>query len=252
MLLSVKTLKGFNLHSLDGAIGSARELYFDDHHWNIRYLIADTGGWLAGQLVLLSPYAVTSVDPEKQEVFVDLTKKEIEGSPKIGTDKPVSRQYEDSYYGYYGYPNYWTGPYSWGPYPYVNRDRNSWTLRREGMESWDSHLRSTKEVCGYHIQAPDGEIGHVADFIVDDETWAIRYLVVDTTNWLPGRKVLISPSWIERVSWTELKIITSHTREAIKAAPEFTSVALITRQYESRLHEHYERRGYWLDELVRN
>jgi hypothetical protein len=118
------------------------------------------------------------------------------------------------------------------------------------METWDSHLRSTKEVSGYHIQAPDGAIGHVADFIVDDETWAIRYLVVDTTNWLPGRNVLISPNWIERVSWTESKVFTKQTREAIKAAPEFTSEALLTRQYESRLHDYYKHRGYWLDELV--
>jgi hypothetical protein len=254
MLIAAKTLKGFKLKSLDGEIGSAREFYarefyFDDRHWTIRYLVADTGGWLTGRLVLISPYALASVDPGKQEVVVDLTKKQIEGSPNLSSDKPVSRQFEDSYYGYYGYPNYWTGPYSWGPYPYVNRDRDSWTYRREGMEAWDSHLRSTKEVSGYHIQARDGEIGHVADFIVDDQTWAIRYLVVDTTNWLPGRKVLISPKWFERVSWTESKVFTSHTREGIKAAPEFTSEALITRDYESRLHEFYKRRGYWLDEI---
>jgi len=118
------------------------------------------------------------------------------------------------------------------------------------METWDSHLRSTKEGSGYHIQALYGEIGHVADFIVDDETWAIRYLTVDTTNWLPGRKVLISPSWIERVSWTESKFFTNHTRDAIKTAPEFTSEALITRQYETSLYDFYKRRGYWLDELV--
>lgn len=250
MLFSANTLKGFKLHCLDGEIGNAREFYFDDRHWNIRYLIADTGKWMADHLVLISPYALASVNPGKHEVVVDLTKKQIESSPKISTDKPVSRQFEDSYYGYYGYPNYWTGPYSWGPYPYVNRDRDSWTYRREGMETWDSNLRSTKEVSGYHIHARDGEIGHVADFIVDDESWAIRYLVVDTTNWLPGRKVLISPNWIERVTWTESKVYTSHAREAIKAAPEFTSDAIITREYESRLHEFYKSRGYWLDELV--
>jgi sporulation protein YlmC with PRC-barrel domain len=250
MLIAAKALKGYRLKSLDGDIGSAREFYFDDRYWTIRYLVADTGGWLAGRHVLLSPYALASVNPDLNEVVVDLKKKQIEGSPSLTSDKPVSRQFEDSYYGYYGWPNYWTGPRSWGTYSYVNRGRETWSERREGEENWDRHLRSTKEVSGYHVQAQDGQIGHVSDFIVDDKTWSIRYLVVDTTNWMPGRKVLISPDWFGRVSWTESKIFTSHTREAVRLAPEYTPEALITRDYETALFEHYKHPGYWADELV--
>jgi hypothetical protein len=90
----------------------------------------------------------------------------------------------------------------------------------------------------------------VADFIIDDETWAIRYLIVDTQNWWPGKKVLISPKWIERVSWSELKVFVNLTRETIRQSPEYKEDALPTRIYEQGLHQHYNRPGYWEDEPV--
>jgi hypothetical protein len=110
-------------------------------------------------------------------------------------------------------------------------------------------LRSTTDVTNHHIQAIDGEIGHVEDFILDDETWAIRYMLVNTNNWLPGKHVLISPRWIERVSWTEMKVFIGLTRDAIENSPAFTPQNLLTREYETDLHRHYDRHGYWLDEL---
>ena len=114
----------------------------------------------------------------------------------------------------------------------------------------DPHLRSTEHVTGHRIQALDGEIGHVEDFIIDDETWAIRYLVIDTKNWWAGKRVLISPQWIERVSWGEMKVFVNLSREIIKHAPEYTKDALLTRDYEISLHGHYNRQGYWVDELA--
>jgi len=105
-------------------------------------------------------------------------------------------------------------------------------------------------VSGHHIQAADGEIGHVDDFIIDDETWAIRYLIIDTGNWWPGKKVLISPQWIERVSWLESKVFVNLPSETIKQAPEYTEESLLTRDYETGLHRHYQRQGYWVDESV--
>ena len=117
-------------------------------------------------------------------------------------------------------------------------------------KAWDPHLRSTHDVSGYHIQATDGEIGHVEDFIIDDETWAIRYLIIDTRNWWPGKKVLISPQWIERVSWSESKVFVNLSRETIKQSPEYTEESLLTRDYETGLHRHYNRQGYWVDEPV--
>ena len=73
-------------------------------------------------------------------------------------------------------------------------------------ESTDSHLRSTEAVSGYHMEATDGEIGHLDGFIIDDEAWTIRYIEVATRNWWPGKKVLVSPAWIEGVSWPDSKV----------------------------------------------
>ena len=230
MLSKAKTLKGYKLNSLDGEIGEVKEFYFDDQHWTIRYLVAAI--------------------KEEQHIAINLTKKQIEDSPSLNSDKPVSRQFEEDYYGYYGWPMYWDGPYVWGSSPFVVRDREKWKKSIQGEKAWDLHLRSTHDVSGHHIQAADGEIGHVEDFIIDDETWAIRYLIIDTRNWWPGKKVLVSPQWIERVSWSESKVFVNLSRETIKQSPEYTEESLLTRDYEIGLHGHYNRKGYWIDELA--
>jgi hypothetical protein len=250
MLSKAKTLKGYKLDSLDGEIGKVKEFYFDDRHWTVRYLVANTGNWLTGRHVLISPYALVGVDREAQNIGIDLVKKQIEDSPSLNSDKPVSRQFEQDYYGYYGWPMYWGGPYSWGSYAHVERDRKKWGKNIQGEKAWDPHLRSTDAVSGYHIQAADGEIGHVEDFIIDDYTWGIRYLIIDTRNWWQGKMVLVSPQWIERVSWSESKVFVNLSREAIKQSPEYTEETLLTRDYETGLHQHYNRQGYWIDELV--
>jgi hypothetical protein len=248
MLIKAKTLEGFKLQSLDGEIGKVREFYFDDKYWTIRYLVADTGGWLEDRKVLISPYAMVSVIKEKQHIAINLTRKQIENSPSLDSDKPVSRQFERDYHTHYGWPVYWNGPYVWGSYPYIVRDPEEWRKSSGGKKPWDPNLRSTHDVIGHHIQAADGEIGHVEDFAIDVETWAIRYLTVDTRDFWPGKKVLISPQWIERISWDELKVFVNLTREAIKQSPEYTEESSLTRYYEAKLHQHYGRPGYWVDE----
>ena len=227
MLNKAKTLTGYKLNSRDGEIGKVKEFYFDDKYWTVRYLVADTGDWLTGRQVLISPYALGFVNKGEQTIVVDLTKKQIEDSPSLNTDKPVSRQFEESYYGYYRWPMYWTGPYLWGYDPHLERVREKWRQSAEREKAaWDPHLRSTHDVDGHHIQAADGEVGHVEDFIIDDETWAIRYLIVDTQNWWPGKKVLISPKWIEHVSWREFEsLCQSYTRDhqAVSGIPRGVS-----------------------------
>jgi hypothetical protein len=248
MLYKNKALKGFKMHSLDGEIGQVREFYFDDQYWTIRYLVADTGNWLTGRQVLISPYALTSVNNEGECIIINLTKKQIEHSPALESHIPVSQQFEQMYYGYYGWPLYWGGPYMWGNFPYIVRNSEQWKKSAQSKKVWDSHLRSTHSVSGYDIQALDGDIGHVEDFIIDDETWAIRYLIVDTKNWWPGNKVLISTKWIKRVSWSESKVIVSLSRESIMKSPVYTADSLLTRNYENTLHKHYNLHGYWIDE----
>jgi uncharacterized protein YrrD len=250
MLYKTKTLKGYKLDSRDGEIGKVKEFYFDDRHWTVRYLVADTGNWLTGKQVLISPYALIGVIKDGQCISINLTKKQIEDSPSLESDKPVSQQFEQTYYMYYGWPLYWEGPYMWGTYPYIVRNSEKSRESTKGEKAWDPHLRSTHAVTGYNIQAADGEIGHVEDFIIDDETWAIRYLIIDTKNWWPGNKVLISSKWIERVSWDEFKVFVNLTRETIKQSPEFTEESLLTRNYETALHRHYNRQGYWVDDPV--
>jgi sporulation protein YlmC with PRC-barrel domain len=143
----------------------------------------------------------------------------------------------------------------WGyypSYPYIERDREKWREPTQGENAWDPHLRSTQDVSGHHIQATDGYIGHVEDFIIDDETWAIRYLIVATQNWWPGKKVLVSPQWIERVSWRESTVFVNLTRDAIRQSPEYTEESLLTRDYETGLHRHYDRQAYWIEDPAAN
>ena len=249
MLIKAKALRGYTLDSRDGEIGTVKEFYFDDRHWTIRYLVADTGSWLTGRQVLISPYALISVIKQEQHIGVNLTKKQIEDSPSLNSDKPVSRRFEEAYNGYYGWPIYWNGRYAWGSSPYMlGPDCEKWEKSIQGEKAWKFHLRSMLDVSGHYIQATDGEIGHVEDFIIDDQTWAIRYLVIGTRNWWPGKKVLVSPRWIERVSWSESKVFVNLSRETIKQSPEYTEESLLTREYEIELHGHYNRPGYWVDE----
>jgi hypothetical protein len=249
MLIKAKTLQGYTMESVNGEIGTVKEFYFDDRHWAIRYMVADTGNWLSGRQVLISPYSLVATNREEQHIAVNLTKEQIENSPSLERDIPVSQQFEVAYNGYYEWPTYWGGPYMWGAYPSaVEAYHGKGSESRQGEKAWNPHLRSTNEVSSYYIQATDGEIGHVADFVIDDETWAIRYLIIATHNWWPGKKVLVSPRWIERISWEESKVFFSLTREAIKQSPEYTEELLLTRDYEAELHKHYNRQAYWIDE----
>jgi len=250
MLIKAKLLNGYKLACLDGPIGKVKDFYFDDRHWTIRYLVADTGTWLAANQVLISPYALNRVVKEEKGITVNLTKAQIEKSPSLGSHNPISRQFEVDYHGYYGWPTYWSGTSEWGDTPYIERDRNKWRKFNADAKPGDHHLRSTHAVTGYHLQMLDGEIGHIEDFIVDDENWTIRYLVVATGNWWPGKKVLVSPQWIERVSWDESKVYANLSCQTVKESPEYSEAALLTRDYEVGLHHHYHRKGYWIDELA--
>jgi uncharacterized protein YrrD len=250
MLSKARTLAGYQLDSLDGPIGKVKEFYFDDRHWTIRYLVAETGNWLVSRQVLISPYALIGIDNDEKSIATNLSKAQIEASPSLDSDKPVSHQFEQAYYGHYGYPIYWGGPFSWGAFPHLERDPERWAKPAKSEKAWDPHLRSTYGVSGHHIQTLDGELGHVEDFIIDDESWVIRYLIVDTHNWWPGKKVLVSPQWIERVSWGERKVFVNLDRETIKQSPEYTGEFGLTRDYEEKLHQHYRRQRYLIDDLA--
>jgi hypothetical protein len=253
MLCNTKTLTGYTLRATDGEIGSVEDFYFDDEAWAIRYLVVDTGKWLPGRKVLISPISLGAVDDDGKKLDVKLNKNQVENSPDIDKHKPISRQHESELFRYYNYPYYWAGPYLWGPIAYPaefavtapDTQVREIKAAEERANSEDRHLRSTREVANYSVHASDGEIGHVEDFVVDGENWAIRYVIVDTKNWLPGKKVLVSPQWIKQVSWSESAVYFDVTREAIKSSPEYDPSVPLGRDYEKRLHEHHKRPGYW-------
>jgi sporulation protein YlmC with PRC-barrel domain len=243
---TVSQLTGYSIGAKDGDIGSVDDVLFDDKLWTVRYVIADTAKWLPGRRVVISPIALGRIETDEKRLSVSLTKKQVENSPDVDS-RNFSREHETSYYDYYGWPYYWVGGDVWGagtfPSDLATQQRLEMAAREQ--ETGDSHLRSAKEVMGYYIEATDGDIGHVEDFVVDDDTWEIRYMVVDTKNWWPGKKVLVAPEWIERVSWADSRVYVDLSREAIKSGPEFDPDVL-NRDYEERLYKHYDRPGYWI------
>jgi hypothetical protein len=254
MLYSVKQLQGYTIQASDGDIGSVRTFYFDDESWCIRYLVVDTGNWLPGKRVLLAPIALSEPAPATQHLPVNLTREQVRHSPDVNTDIPGSRQQEIALHAHYNWPAYWTmrdplvgyamsarpgGPPDSPPVVPANIPED--LDQRRG----DAHLRSMREVMGYHIGASDGLVGHVEDFIIETENWFVRYLVIDTRNWWPGKKVLIAPAWIHEVNWHASQVEVDLSRDQIKGSPAFNPAEPVTRDYERALHDYYGRSVYW-------
>jgi uncharacterized protein YrrD len=248
MLRSLKEMEHYAVGATDGDIGHVADLLFDDERWVVRYLVVETAGFLSGRRVLISPISFRQVDWPTRRFHLALTRDKVKSSPSVDVDKPVSRQHELDYFGYYGYPRYWGYPGLWGTGAYpgmLATGRSNGSPAEEPGGSGDVHLRSAKEIRGYHIEGADAAIGHVDDFIIDDETWAVRYLVVDTRNWWLDKKVLVAPHWANRIGWAEKKVFVDLSRQAIKNSPEWNPSAPINREYETRLYDYYGRPVYW-------
>lgn len=227
-------LVGYGLQARNGEIGALEEIYFDDHQWTVRYFVVRAGGWLLGRRVLVVPSVVTSIDEASQRLNVDLTRAQIKECPPVDPHLPVSRPYERQYYQYYGWEPYWAGDPSLAGRP-SDADLTDDTERRPEQ----SPLRSSKEVTGYRIHAHDGDIGHVVDFIVEEPEWTVRYLEVDTRNWLPGKRVLIGTPWISHAEWDKNVVRVDLLREAIQTAPAYDPSKIIGRDYQAALYKHY-------------
>jgi PRC-barrel domain len=269
MLRNLKDLENYKISATDGEIGHVKDFYFEDDAWVVRYFVVDAGTWLTSRKVLISPISVHHPDWLARTLPVSITQQQVKHSPDFDSDKPVSRQNEEQYLGYYGYPYYWGGVGMWGEglYPYamvpgyapgygvdrVERERELEAYLRDERarhRNDDPHLRSCNAVTGYHIHATDGDIGHVSGFLVDDETWSIRYLVIDTSNWWVGHKVLIAPPWIKGVHWSDQTVSVDLSRESIKNAPPYDSTSDWGRDQERGLYRHYGRGGYWAGSSV--
>lgn len=256
MLTTAKTLRNCEIRARDGSIGKLKDFLVEDLHWAVRYLVVDVGSWLNGREVLISPRAVLGLNPGSGEVAVDLTKDQIRNSPPIETDKPVSRQHETDLHGYYGWAPYWA-PYSsiglgtvlpvpemapLTPTGSASAEAATTASILENDSGGDPHLRSAHELSGYAIEAQDGDIGHLEDFVIDDATWSLPYVLIDTTNWWPGGSVVVPTTHLSGVSWADRKVFVSLTREALKASPSYGDSSPVDEEYTNRLAEYYVQR----------
>jgi hypothetical protein len=262
MLRSMKDMEHYTIGATDGIIGRVKDFYFDDEAWVIRYLVVDASEGQPQRKVLISPISIGQPNWSEKILPIALTRTQVAQSPDIDTDKPVSRQQEMGYLGYFGYGAYWGGGGLWGAglYPDVLQaglqNRGTRTDKSAGYagavvgqhQHDDPHLRSGNAVMRYYVHASDGDIGHVEGFLVDEKSWAIRYLIVNTSNWWLGHEVLIAPQWIDDVDWMSSTVSVGLTQEAIKHSPPYDSAAPLDREQEAGIHAHYGRTGYWLRE----
>ena len=245
MLRNASAIKGYPIAASDGRLGTVSDFLFDDASWLVRWLVVDTGKWLSGRKVLLPPSVLGHLDPNGNEFSVRLTMQQVRDSPDIDTERPVSRQIESDIYDYYGWSPYWgTGTgyvgFSFGgghdfgggamaPLPYPRSRRRTEDIVAAQRSDDDPHLRSIEAVTGYHIHASDGEIGHVEDFLVEDTDWSIHNLVIDTKNWWPGKKVLISPRSIREIDWMNMLVKLNVDRERVKDSPAYDASTAVDR-----------------------
>lgn len=256
MLLSLDVLRGSAVEAADGRIGSIDDVYFDDRSSAVRYLVVDTGTWLSGRKVLLTPDAFTRFDPDARTASTRLTSEQVRSSPGIDSHRPLSRQMEEDLHQHYGWAPYWAGGAApalaipWGPAvpiaePLPHRSVVEEELAERQRSEDDPHLRSAREVTGYYIHAKDGDIGHVSDLLFGEHLGHIRYVVVDTANWLPGRKVLVAVKWFHDVNFSDRTITADLTKEEIRSSPEYDPAQIAGGDYETRLWTHYGRTPYW-------
>jgi len=277
MLRSLKSILGYSIEAEDGKLGKLHDVYFDDRSWMIRYFVIDTGGFLIGRKVLVSPVAAGRPDWDAKILPVSLTRDQIKDSPELAEGAAVSREYEGALAGYYGWPTWWgAGAGTWNypamgsipgypgaPVPSEMPGETASSIdasRRErapaepagaGGEETEKHpereanLKSGRDLDGDPIHARDGDIGHVQDFIVDDESWMVRYMVVDTSRWLAGKKVLVSTDWIEPTEWRGPEVKVNLTKEEIRHSPQYDPKQPVNREIEERLYDFYGRPRYW-------
>lgn len=240
MLHQGLAFKGFPVEATDGRIGSVSDFLFDETTWKLRWLVVDTGNWLTDRKLLLHPSAIDKADIQERALLVKLTRDQVEKSPIFESDEPFSRQAEQRLKSYYSVDPLWSGAYRFG-----NGFAPPLTGAEGGSEDSasapaDTHLRSLAEVTGYTIEASDGGIGHVDSFLIDDQSWDVRYLVADTANWWFGRHVLLSPSAVTMINWGLHSLTLNLTRYKIKGSPPWAATGLLDRAYEALLHAYYD------------
>lgn len=251
MLRSLKDLEKCHIEASDGPIGDIQDFYFDEELWVVRYLVVHTGVWLSNRSVLISPHAIRQGLGNGTTMRASLTKDQVTHSPLNDGERSISRELERTFAGYYGYPVYWSGAGLWGNSAYPGMMLNGVEYPTKEMEAAaereqnaNPHLRSCNNVAQYYLHAQDGDIGHLEGYLIDDKSWAIRFLVVNTSNWWLGHQVLIAPEWIDSVSWLDSTVTTDLTREAVRNSPAYDPKHPLDDAAEAIVYQHYARSGY--------
>lgn len=271
MLRKATEILGYTILAQDGEIGHVEDFYFDtndvgDPEWTVRYMVVDTGFWIFGTKRLIAPEALGTPDWDNKLMPVDMTQDQVKNSPEHNLDRPVTREYEEELRGYYGWPIYWGVP-SMMPMgttptrhaPEAHMATNVETGRQVGPDREDvpkevgkamrnsegAQLHSVDDFTGFSLQANDGDIGSVSDVFIDDYDWHIRYLLIDTGDWLSGREVLIAPEWIEMLDLDNSTLKVDMTQKQIEDSPEYESGGPLNREFEGQLYNYYGYRTYW-------
>lgn len=261
---SAKKLTGYDVFAIDGQVGVLEDFLFDDEKWTIRYFVIGVGNWLDKRQVLLSPICLDMVDQNRAGLNVIADKQTIKDSPDVLSEPPISRQQEVKIHNHYGWSHYWAGNELWGPHPSPRAltslgrgkmgdeevdDKVFEEVRELQEKSQPTNLRSIKEIAsqltGYSISAQDGNFGHVDDVLIDEDTWTIRYFVIDTMKWWPSKHVIISPDWITDISWADRHVVIDLTQQDIKDGPVYDPDQTLSKPFEEEVHDAYKKKAYW-------
>jgi uncharacterized protein YrrD len=253
MLRSFRNMQGYWMGAVDGRMGEVKDFYFDDQAWTIRYVVVDTGRWLPGRDVLISPAALKTVEWEEGILHTDLTKEQIGNAPSIRADEPVSRQYETDLARYFSWPAYWQSAdqedastaYLAASGTREQQEQVSRLAVRNPPPEGDPHLRSMHTLVGYTLFADGQDAGQLDDFVIDEQGWIVRYLVANVGSWWAGEKVLVVPHWLDEVDWENRQVRFAASRETISNAPRVDLSQPISREYEDQLHAYYGQARYW-------
>ncbi len=244
-LRSLKEIKGYAVEAADGAMGQVDDFLFHDDGFRLRYLVVDTGGFLTGRKVIIPPDVLEKPDRKSRAFPVDLNKEEVKASPPLAADEPVSRQHEAEIHKHFTWQPYWEGRAP-GGFPVsgtaVGTEKEAPDSERS---SGDRHLRSFNEILGYAVACRDGDVGEVDDFILDDDSWSLRYFVIDAGGWLSDRKLVLALPWVKGVDWETRGVQVDVTKQELKQSPQFDPSVVLDREFERRLHEHFGKPGYW-------
>ena len=242
MLLHYNWLSSYTVIGNDGEIGKVEDVYFDEEMWTVRYIVVKTGATFLSEKLFVSPVSIDKFDHTNELIRIGITKDEAQKAPDPG-DEPVSRKYEKDFSLYYRINPYWIGSGAWGS---ANTAREmaqqEVQILESDLEEDESHVHQAKHVTRYELAVTDGSFGKIDDLLIDESSFKIKYFVADMRKWLPGgKKVLISPQWIEEIEWAAARIRINVTRDQLESAPEYRTELDLTDERESELWLHFRK-----------